>query len=307
MADTAPEVVIHMAAQPLVGRALKDPRQTFDINVTGTVNLLDAVRVEGHQTRVVIVVTSDRCYENRDWEWGYRESDPLGGADPYASSKACMELVTRAFRQSFFSQPHQARVASARTGNVIGGGDWGEDRLLADVMRAALAREKVHVHDPNSVRPWQHVLNPLSGYLLLAQALWESAQAAGAWNFAPAEEDVRSVRFIVERVAEAWSGELTWTLNEDAPRRGTPYMKLDSTKARRRLGWRPLVDLDTALLSVVEWYQRLRERADMRCVTLDQLARLTATERSGDETRHHAVTAQRSRTETMFDAPAAKG
>ena len=195
-----------MAAQSLVRRSFAEPRETYETNVMGTVNVLDAVRAHGGGVRAVVNVTSDKCYENREWEWGYREDEPMGGHDPYSSSKGCAELVTSAFRRSFFADPDGPRLASARAGNVIGGGDWGEDRLVPDIMRAALAGEQVRVRNPNSIRPWQHVLNPLSGYLVLAQALWESPEHAAGWNFGPAEEDARPVGWIVERIAELWPG-----------------------------------------------------------------------------------------------------
>ena len=260
-----------MAAQSLVRRSFTEPRETYETNVMGTVNLLDAVRLNGERARVVVNVTSDKCYENREWEWGYREDEPMGGHDPYSNSKGCAELVTGAFRRSFFSDPDGARVASARAGNVIGGGDWGEDRLVPDIMRAALAGEQVRVRNPNSIRPWQHVLNPLSGYLVLAQALWDSPEHAAGWNFGPADEDARPVGWIVERMAELWPQELRWALDDGPHPHEARYLKLDSSRARARLGWRPLVDLDAALESIVEWYRALREGADMRAVTLGQI------------------------------------
>jgi CDP-glucose 4,6-dehydratase len=275
-ADAAPEIVIHMAAQALVRRSFAAPRETYETNVIGTVNVLDAIRVNGKAVRAIVNVTSDKCYENREWEWGYREGDPMGGHDPYSSSKGCAELVTAAFRRSFFSDrsevnPHGARLASARAGNVIGGGDWGEDRLLPDIMRAALAGEAVRVRNPNSIRPWQHVLNPLSGYLVLAQALCDSPEHACGWNFGPSEDDAHSVGWIVERVGELWPGELRWSLDDGPHPHEASYLKLDSSRARARLGWRPLVGLDTALQSIIEWYRALREGSDMRAVTLGQI------------------------------------
>jgi CDP-glucose 4,6-dehydratase len=271
VARARPEVVIHMAAQSLVRRSFAEPRETYGTNVMGTVNVLDAVRVNGEDVQAVVNVTSDKCYENREWEWGYREDEPMGGHDPYSSSKGCAELVTTAFRRSFFSDPDGAQLASARAGNVIGGGDWGEDRLVPDIMRAALAQEQVRVRNPNSIRPWQHVLNPLSGYLVLAQALWESPEHAVGWNFGPAEEDARPVGWIVERMAELWPGDLRWALDEGPHPHEARYLKLDSSRARAKLGWRPLVALDATLESIVEWYEALRNEADMRAVTLGQI------------------------------------
>ena len=242
----SPEVVVHMAAQSLVRRSFAEPRETYETNVMGTVNVLDAVRRNGAGVRVLVNVTSDKCYENREWEWGYREVEPMGGHDPYSSSKGCAELVTDAFRRSFFSDRDGARVASARAGNVIGGGDWGEDRLVPDIMRAALAGEQVRVRNPNSIRPWQHVLNPLSGYLVLAQALWDAPEHAAGWNFGPVEEDARSVGWIVERLGELWPAELRWALDDGPHPHEARYLKLDSSRARARLGWRPPVALDAA-------------------------------------------------------------
>jgi CDP-glucose 4,6-dehydratase len=265
-----PEIVIHMAAQPLVRHSFAEPRETYETNVMGTVNVLDAVRVAGG-VQVVVNVTSDKCYENREWDWGYREHEPMGGYDPYSSSKGCAELVTAAFRRSFFSQPGETRVASARAGNVIGGGDWGEDRLLPDLMRAALDGAPARVRNPASIRPWQHVLNPLSGYLLLAQVLWESAEHAAAWNFGPPEEDARPVGWIVDRIAELWPEELPWELDPGPHVHEARYLKLDSSMARARLGWRPPISLGAALETTVNWYRELAAGSDMQAVTLQQI------------------------------------
>jgi len=271
VAACEPEVVIHMAAQSLVRRSFVEPRETYDTNLMGTVNVLDAVRLHGSGVRALVNVTSDKCYENREWEWGYREEEPMGGHDPYSSSKGCAELVTDAFRKSFFADPNGPRLASARAGNVIGGGDWGEDRLVPDIMRAALAGEEVRIRNPNSLRPWQHVLNPLSGYLVLAQALWHSPEHARGWNFGPTDEDARSVGAIVERLQGLWPGELRWALDAGPHPHEARYLKLDSSRARLRLGWRPLVGLDGTLESIVEWYRELRDGGDMRAVTLGQI------------------------------------
>jgi len=274
VADAEPEVVIHMAAQSLVRRSFAAPRETYETNVMGTVNVLDAVRTRGKGVRAVVNVTSDKCYDNREWEWGYREEEPMGGHDPYSSSKGCAELVTAAFRRSFFSSPEGPRLASARAGNVIGGGDWGADRLLPDIMRAALSGEEVRVRNPNSIRPWQHVLNPLSGYLTLAQALWDSPEHAAGWNFGPPEQDARPVGSIVERAGELWPGGLRWALDDGPHPHEARYLKLDSSRAHARLGWRPLLGLDAALEATVEWYRQLAGEADMRAVTLAQIQAL---------------------------------
>jgi CDP-glucose 4,6-dehydratase len=270
LAAAEPEVVIHMAAQPLVRRSFLQPRETYETNVMGTVNLLDAVRLRG-DVRVVVNVTTDKCYENREWEWGYRESEPMGGHDPYSNSKGCAELVTDAFRRSFFNDPDGTRVATARAGNVIGGGDWGAERLVPDIMRAALAGETLRVRNPHAVRPWQHVLCSLSGYLALSQALWESPEYATGWNFGPADGDARPVAWIVERMSSLWPGGLSVTEDEGPHPHEAHYLKLDSSRARGRLGWNPAWGLAEGLDAVVAWYRQLSEQADMRAATLGQI------------------------------------
>jgi CDP-glucose 4,6-dehydratase len=270
LAAHTPEVVIHMAAQSLVRRSFEDPRETYETNVMGTVNLLDAVR-RNADVRVLVNVTSDKCYDNREWEWGYREHEPMGGHDPYSNSKGCAELVTDAYRRSFFSDPDGTRVASARAGNVIGGGDWAEDRLVPDLMRAALTGEPLRVRNPEAIRPWQHVLNPLSGYLRLAQALWESPDYASAWNFGPADEDAREVAWIVSRLSELWVGDLHVSQDPGPHPHEARYLKLDSSRARAHLGWRPTWDLTDGLEAVVNWYLDLREGGDMRAITCEQI------------------------------------
>jgi CDP-glucose 4,6-dehydratase len=270
VASCKPEVVIHMAAQPLVRRSFAEPRATYETNVMGTVNLLEAVRLTGG-VRAVVNVTTDKCYENREWEWGYREDEPMGGHDPYSSSKGAAELVTSAYRRSFFSNPEGPRLASARAGNVIGGGDWGEDRLVPDLMRAALAGETTRVRNPNSIRPWQHVVNPLSGYLVLAQAIWESPQHAGGWNFGPPDEEARPVGWLIERLASLWPERVRWAVDDGPHPHEANYLKLDSSLARSRLGWQPLVGLDVALAETAAWYRELEAGAEMREVTLRQL------------------------------------
>ena len=266
-----PEIVIHMAAQSLVRPSYDAPAETYDVNVMGTVNVLDAVRRAAPQARAVVNITSDKCYENRELDRGYTEDEPMGGHDPYSSSKGCSELVTSAFRRSFFSDPDGTRLASARAGNVIGGGDWAQDRLLPDLMRAALAGETVRIRNPNSTRPWQHVLSPLSGYLVLCQALWESADHADGWNFGPDDDDARPVGWIVEKIAELWPGELLSAIDDGLHPHEARYLKLDSTRARERLGWQPAFGLERALGATVEWYGQLKEGADMRAVTLGQI------------------------------------
>ena len=281
VATSRPEIVIHMAAQSLVRRSFVDPRETYETNVMGTVNLFEAAR-QTSGIRVVVNVTSDKCYENREWEWGYREEEPMGGFDPYSSSKGCAELVTAAFRRSFFEADSSGlRLASARAGNVIGGGDWGDDRLLADTMRAALSGEVLYVRNPAAVRPWQHVLNPLSGYLVLAQALWASREFATAWNFGPADEEAKPVGWLVERVRELWPGAVRWEHDQQAQPHEARYLKLDSSRARARLGWLPTWNLQEALERIVAWYQAFAGGADVRTATLEQIKDFTAAQAVG--------------------------
>jgi CDP-glucose 4,6-dehydratase len=274
LSQASPEVVLHLAAQPLVRRSLRDPVLTYEVNVMGTVNVLDAVREAGPDVRAVVVVTSDKCYENPgDRSRRFVEDDPLGGDDPYSSSKACVELATSAYRRSFFSQDGAPRVATARAGNVIGGGDWGEDRLIADAVRAVERGETLKVRNPQAVRPWQHVLNPLAGYLLLAQALWDETDATQAWNLGPPAGDARTVSWIVERLGALWAGALHWELDPGVNPPEAPHLALDSGRAERELRWRPRWDLDDALGLVVEWHRAQRAGEDMREVSLAQIAR----------------------------------
>lgn len=271
--NAAPDVVIHMAAQPLVRRSFADPRETFDVNVMGTVNVLEAIRATP-SVRAAVVVTSDKCYENRGWEWGYREDEAMGGHDPYSSSKGAAELVVAAYRRSFFSDGGGVALASARAGNVIGGGDWANERLIPDLVRAALGGETLYIRNPTAVRPWQHVISPLSGYLLLAQRLWESAKFAEAWNFGPAEDEAQPVSWIVEQMRQRWGGKPLWEADPGPHPHEAAYLKLDSSRARLRLGWKPLVSLSAALASIVDWYEALSDGADMRTVTVAQIRQL---------------------------------
>jgi CDP-glucose 4,6-dehydratase len=281
--EAHPEIVLHLAAQPMVRRSLRDPAMTYAVNVMGTVNVLEAVRLDGGAVRAAVVVTSDKCYENPlsgvPATRPFVEGDPLGGSDPYSSSKACAELVTGAYRRSFFTTREDgARVASARAGNVIGGGDWGEDRLIGDIVRGVQAGATVKVRNPDAVRPWQHVLNPLSGYLRLAEELWRSPRAARAWNFGPREEDARPVRWIVERLEALWGGAFAWELDgaENPPEAG--HLALDSTEAERDLGWRPEWNLGEALERIVHWHEAERRGEDVREVSLAQIERFTGHE-----------------------------
>ena len=272
--EARPEVIFHLAGQPLVRRSLQDPATTFAVNLMGTVNLLEAVRRAGEEVRAVVVVTSDKCYENPSaGQRSFAEGDPLGGADPYSSSKACAELVTSAYRRSFFDGEGAPRIATARAGNVIGGGDWGQDRLVADSVRAVAAGRALSVRNPDAVRPWQHVLNPLAGYLRLVEELFQRPEVARAWNFGPAAEEARPVSWIVERLDELWEGKLSWELDRGANPPEAPRLTIDSSSARRELGWSPSWGLEDALELVVEWHRAHLVGEDMREVSLGQIAR----------------------------------
>ncbi|MDP9344655.1 MAG: CDP-glucose 4,6-dehydratase [Actinomycetota bacterium] len=277
IAAARPEIVLHLAAQSLVGRSYTDPRETYETNVMGTVNVLEAVRTSPG-VRVAITVTSDKCYDNREEGRPFVEDDPMGGHDPYSSSKGCAELVVSAYQRSFFSGDDAgiARVASGRAGNVIGGGDWGEQRLIPDVMRAALAGSVIEIRQPDAVRPWQHVLNPLVGYLRLAEVLFEDPDAAGGWNFGPSAGDMRPVRWIVDRLTDLWSEELRWRVAEGPRPHEAGHLTLDSAKARERLGWRPVWGLELALERIVSWYLALRAGRDMRQVSTGQIESFSA-------------------------------
>jgi CDP-glucose 4,6-dehydratase len=264
VADAKPDVVLHLAAQPFVRRSYEDPARTWAVNVDGTINALDAARHE--DVPVTVVVTSDKCYDNREQGRPFVESDPMGGHDPYSSSKGAAELAVDAWRRSY-----GMRVATGRAGNVIGGGDWGEDRLIPDIMRAAGAGTPIPIRRPDAIRPWQHVLEPLSGYLLLAQRLWDDAAFAEGWNFGPAADDAKPVRWIASRIGELWPDELTWELDEGPHPHEAGFLALDSTKARERLGWAPAWELEMALERIVEWHLGHRDGADLRALTLAQI------------------------------------
>lgn len=276
MNAAAPEIVIHMAAQALVRESYAAPLETYAVNVIGTANVLEAVR-STPQVKAVVSVTTDKCYENQEWNWGYREVDHLGGYDPYSSSKACAELVTAAYRSSFFNPALHARhgvaLASARAGNVIGGGDWARDRLIPDILSALGKGEPVRIRNPHAVRPWQHVLEPLSGYLRLAELLasGDGSAFSEAWNFGPADDDARPVQWIVERMIEKWGGASTWVRDEQPQPHEASYLKLDCSKARARLGWVPRWNLASALSAIIEWQRAYADGANMRAKTLAQI------------------------------------
>ena len=274
MADFKPEIVIHMAAQPLVRLSYSEPVETYATNVMGTVHVLEAARRVG-SVRCIVNVTTDKCYENREWEWGYRESEPMGGHDPYSNSKGCSELVTAAYRRSYFQNSGVA-LASARAGNVIGGGDWASDRLIPDILRAFEQGEPVVIRNPNSTRPWQHVLEPLSGYLTLAERLWTEGDAfAEGWNFGPYDDDARPVQWIVERMVQIWGQGAGWRLDGGEHPHEAHYLKLDISKAKHRLNWRPRWSLDTALTQITQWHRAWRGEQDMKAICLDQIRQYT--------------------------------
>jgi CDP-glucose 4,6-dehydratase len=268
-AEHAPEVVIHMAAQSLVRRSYRDPRTTYATNVMGTVNVLEAARGTA-SVRAVVNVTSDKSYENAELGRAFVETDAMGGHDPYSSSKGAAELVASAFGRSY-----DLPLASARAGNVIGGGDFSEDRLVADLARGALYGEPIRIRNPEAVRPWQHVLNPLGGYLELAQRLATGEDVRGGWNFGPDPDDVQTVGWLVERLAGRWPGGLRWDADPGPHPHEAAHLALDSTKARTQLGWRPAWDLEQALEAIVEWYAAFGDDRAVRAVTLDQIERFS--------------------------------
>lgn len=275
-AEHQPEIVIHMAAQALVRYSYIEPVETYSTNVMGTVSLLEAVRGSG-SVKAVVNVTSDKCYENREWAWGYRENEAMGGFDPYSNSKGCAELVASAYRSSFFHpdkyQQHGVALASARAGNVIGGGDWAEDRLIPDILRAITDGRAVNIRNPHAIRPWQHVLEPLSGYLVLAQKLYEAGtDYAEGWNFGPNDEDAKPVQWIVESLTRSWGEGAIWVIDSGNHPHEAHYLKLDCSKAKARLDWHPRWHLDEALERIVEWHRAYRDKNDMREVTLRQIA-----------------------------------
>jgi CDP-glucose 4,6-dehydratase len=269
-----PQIVIHMAAQPLVRLSYQEPVETYATNVMGTVHVLEAARRVG-SVRCIVNVTTDKCYENREWVWGYREDEPMGGHDPYSNSKGCSELVTSAYRRSFFQKSGLA-LASARAGNVIGGGDWAVDRLVPDILRAFELGKPVVIRNPNATRPWQHVLEPLSGYLMLAVHLWNGGQGfAEGWNFGPRDEDAKPVQWIVERMTDHWGRGATWQLDQGEHPHEAHYLKLDNSKARYRLGWRPRWNLEAALMHITHWHRAWLAGQDMHRVCLEQIQNYT--------------------------------
>ncbi len=279
MRAVAPDIVIHMAAQPLVRYSYIDPIETYSTNVMGTVHLLEAVR-QTPNIRAVVNVTSDKCYENREWFWGYRENDRMGGFDPYSNSKGCAELVTSAFRNSFFNPlnyaQHGVALASARAGNVIGGGDWAADRLIPDIMRSFSNNKPVVIRNPESIRPWQHVLEPLNGYLLLAENLYQHGTTyAESWNFGPLDDDTKPVSWVVDKMAELWGKGASWQFDHLNHPHEADYLKLDCSKAHAKLNWHPRWSLTNSLKETVEWHQCYLYDRDMRKTSLSQIQKFT--------------------------------
>ncbi len=270
-----PEIVIHMAAQPLVRYSYRNPVETYTTNVMGTVHLLEAVK-STHGVRAVVNITTDKCYENREWVWGYRENDPMGGYDPYSNSKGCAELVSAAYRSTFFNvkdyDQHGVALATVRAGNVIGGGDWAEDRLLPDIIGNLEQGRAVSIRNPLAIRPWQHVMEPLRGYLTLAEHLYEFGPPfAEGWNFGPNDEDAKPVSWIVEKMAALWGNGARWQVDAGDHPHEAHYLKLDISKARSRLDWHPALRLDMALNLIVDWVKRRQAGADVRQLTLAQI------------------------------------
>lgn len=271
MTDFNPDVLIHMAAQPLVRLSYREPVETYATNVMGSLHVLEAAR-QCPSLRAIVNVTTDKCYENREWEWGYREDEPMGGHDPYSNSKGCVELITSSYRKSFFNTPQGAALASARAGNVIGGGDWAEDRLIPDILRAFEQGQPVTIRNPQATRPWQHVLEPLSGYLLLAEHLCNHGQGfAQGWNFGPKDEDARPVDWILNHMVEAWGEGACWQLDQDPQPHEANFLKLDISKARGRLHWSPTWDLETTLARIVNWHRAWLSGEDMQVCCLAEI------------------------------------
>lgn len=270
VSDFKPEILIHMAAQPLVRLSYQQPIETYATNVMGTVHVLEAARRAG-SVRAIVNITTDKCYDNREWAWGYREDEAMGGHDPYSSSKGCAELVSSAYRKSFLAEAGIA-MATARAGNVIGGGDWALDRLVPDTLRALEKGQPVQIRNPNATRPWQHVLEPLSGYLLLAEKLHEQGQTfAEGWNFGPHDKDARPVQWIVEQLCQSWGQGATWQLQPGDHPHEANYLKLDISKAKQRLNWTPRWSLGQALEEITHWHRAWLDAQDMRTLCLKQI------------------------------------
>lgn len=265
-----PEIVFHLAAQSLVRKSYRQPIDTYMTNVIGTINVLDAVR-RAVFVKTIILVTTDKVYENNEWHWAYRENERLGGFDPYSNSKACAELAVSAYRNSFFAES-KTLIATARAGNVIGGGDWSEDRLVPDIFQSLVFDKTLEIRNPYSVRPWQHVLEPLSGYLCLAEKLYAGKRnLAESWNFGPAEDDSKPVGWILEEIKRIWKAPVNWKIGTEKQPHEARFLKLDSTKARVELGWSPKLDLKEAVNLTAEWYRGFKENKDLAELTKSQI------------------------------------
>ena len=270
-----PEIVIHMAAQAILRESYNNPIETYATNVMGTVNLLESIRKIGN-VKVILNITTDKCYEPNESSKGHLETDRLGGYDPYSNSKACSELVTASFRNSFFNpkeyQKHGISLASCRAGNVIGGGDWGKDRLIPDIMRGILNNEVIKIRNPNSIRPWQHVLDPLNGYLTLVEKLWSSgSEFSEGWNFGSAENNDKPVKWIVKKLTEQYSKDIRSDINNSANPHEENYLRLNCTKANSRLDWMPKLNLEQGLEWITEWYKQYEQNNNMRAITEQQI------------------------------------
>ena len=271
MVSFNPDVLIHMAAQPLVRLSYQKPIDTYTTNVIGTVNVLEAAR-KCSNLKAIVSVTTDKCYENKEWEWGYRENEPMGGNDPYSSSKGCAELVTSAYRRSFFSSCDTASLASARAGNVIGGGDWAEDRLIPDILRAFEKSEPVVIRNPLSTRPWQHVLEPLSGYLILAEALYvHGDDFAEGWNFGPKDEGCKNVEWILDKMVAQWGEGANWELDKNNNPHEAGFLKLDCSKSANRLKWQPKWELQETLELIINWHHNYLNGKDIKVECLKEI------------------------------------
>jgi len=270
MVDFNPDILVHMAAQPLVRLSYSEPVDTYETNVMGTVKVLEAAR-SCPNLKAVVSVTTDKCYENKEWAWGYRENEAMGGHDPYSSSKGCAELVTSAYRRSFM-QEKGVGLASARAGNVIGGGDWSDDRLIPDILSAFEKAEPVVIRNPKSTRPWQHVLEPLSGYLVLAQKLYENpSEYAEGWNFGPQDDDAKPVDWILDSMVNQWGNGASWKLDDGVHPHEAGYLKLDISKAKSRLQWKPTWHLETTLKRIIDWHQAWLNKEDMQARCLHEI------------------------------------
>jgi CDP-glucose 4,6-dehydratase len=265
-----PEIVIHMAAQPLVLKSYNEPIETYSTNIMGTVHVLEACR-KSKSVRAIVNVTTDKCYENREWVWGYRETEAMGGYDPYSSSKGCSEIISSAYYRSFLKK-EGINLATARAGNVIGGGDWAKNRLIPDILHSFEKNETIEIRNPDSIRPWQHVLEPLSGYLLLAQKLYLNVEdVSSAWNFGPFDNDVKSVSWIAKTLRKKWGSELSLKFQLNGPLHEASLLKLDTSKARQKLGWEPKWSIDTALDKIIDWHKVWIAGGDIREMCLSQI------------------------------------